>query len=74
VASPSDELSDLREKMDEYRAAGLRLGWLILRVSRQVEIYSSGETQVLESPQTMSGDPVLPGFTLQLASVWNPPF
>ena len=33
VASPSDTLSGLREKMDEYRSCGLRLGWLILPAS-----------------------------------------
>jgi Uma2 family endonuclease len=74
VASPSDETSGLREKMNEYRDAGLWLGWLILPKSRQVEIYSPEEVQVLKQPRTVSADPVLPGFTLELGSVWNPRF
>jgi Uma2 family endonuclease len=74
VASPSDELSSLHEKMVEYREAGLRLGWLILPASRRAEIHSPAEVQVLQSPQTLRADPVLPGFKLELASVWNPPF
>ena len=74
VASPSDTRSDLREKMEEYRQAGLRLGWLILPPSQQVEIYTPGGLQTLDSPETLNGGPVLPGFTLELAFIWNPPF
>lgn len=74
VASPSDTISELREKMDEYRQAGLRLGWLILPTSKQVEIYTPAGMQVLASPETLTGDPILPGFKLELASIWNPPF
>ncbi len=74
VASPTDDVSTLRDKMDEYRQGGLCLGWLILPVPMQVEVYTAGEVEVLASPQTMTGGPVLPGLKLELASIWNPPF
>jgi Uma2 family endonuclease len=74
VASPSDEVAALREKMEEYRAAGVRLGWLILPDSKQVEIYTPTELQTLTTPEAVSGDPVLPGFRLELALIWNPLF
>ncbi len=74
VASPTDTPARLREKMDEYREAGLRLGWLLLPASRQVEIYTSKGVECLTSPEKLSGDPVLPGFKLVLDAVWNPPF
>jgi Uma2 family endonuclease len=74
VASPTDHVSHLREKMDEYRKAGLRLGWLILPASMQIEVYTASGVQVLASPKILTGDPVLPGFKLELASIWNPPF
>jgi len=74
VASPSDDVAALREKMEEYRAAGLRLGWLILPESKQVEIYTPAEVQTLTSPEAVTGDPVLPGFRLELALIWSPPF
>lgn len=74
VASPSDTISELKEKMEEYRQAGLRLGWLILPASKQVEIYTPTGIQVLAAPETLTGDPLLPGFKLELASIWNPPF
>ena len=74
VASRTDKLSDLREKMQEYLEAGLRLGWLILPRSTQVEIYARAGVQMLDAPEFLTGDPVLPGFKLDLASIWHPPF
>lgn len=74
VASPSDDASTLREKLKEYVGCGLRLGWLIVPAPTQVEIYTSDRVEVLSSPATISADPVLTGFTMELASIWNPPF
>ncbi|MGH9326852.1 MAG: Uma2 family endonuclease [Terriglobia bacterium] len=74
VASPSDDTSSLHEKMREYVECGLRLGWLILPTLTQVEIYSPAGAETLDSPVTINADPVLPGFTLELASIWSPPF
>jgi len=74
VASPSDGRSDLREKMEEYRASGLELGWAILPASKEVEVYTHSKVEVLASPPSLTGDPVLPGFTLDLSAIWNPPF
>jgi Uma2 family endonuclease len=68
VASPSDEVSDLRAKMQEYLRAGLRLGWLILPASKQVEVYSP-TTEVLTSPEAVTGSPVLPSVKLELALI-----
>jgi Uma2 family endonuclease len=46
--------------MKEYIDNGVRLGILINRKSRQVEIYRPGkEVEVLESPATVSGEDVL---------------
>ncbi|TAF59096.1 MAG: Uma2 family endonuclease, partial [Oscillatoriales cyanobacterium] len=39
LLSPSDSLKETQDKMKEYRDNGARLGWLINRKSRQVEIY-----------------------------------
>ena len=57
--------------MKEYRDHGARLGLLINRKNRQVEIYRQNqEVEVLESPTTISGEDVLPGFILNLESIW----
>ncbi len=71
LLSPSDSLRDTQEKMREYRDNGARLGWLIHRKSRQVEIYRIGkEVEVLESPVSLSGEDILPGFVLNLEAIW----
>ena len=71
LLSPSDSLKETQDKMKEYLDNGVRLGWLINRKSRQVEIYRKGqEIEVLESPITLSGETVLPGFVLNLESIW----
>ncbi|MFW6360104.1 MAG: Uma2 family endonuclease, partial [Chroococcales cyanobacterium] len=59
------------EKMREYCENGTRLGWLINRQAKQVEIYRQGkEVEVLDSPTTLSGENVLPGFVLTLEKIW----
>ncbi|MEG3846195.1 Uma2 family endonuclease [Microcoleus sp. herbarium19] len=71
LMSPSDSLKETQDKMKEYRDNGAVLGWLINRKSRQVEIYRPHqEVEVLESPATVSGEDVLPGFILNLESIW----
>jgi Uma2 family endonuclease len=76
VASPSDRLSDLLEKMEEYQQCGLPLGWLVLPKRKQVRVYAStaAAALVLESPERVNADPVLPNFTLELVKIWEPPF
>ncbi len=71
LRSPSDSLKLLQEKMQEYIENGTRLGWLINRKNRQVEIYRQGrEKEILENPTTLSGEDVLPGFVLNLSLIW----
>jgi len=71
LMSPGDSLSTTREKMVEYIANGAQLGWLINRKKRQVEIYRpQQEVEILDNPQTVSGENVLPGFVLDLATIW----
>ena len=59
---------DLQEKMQEYIDNGVRLGWLIEPKAKTVEIYRQGQAvEILQSPKTLSGEDVLPGFVLELA-------
>ncbi|MCC5637820.1 Uma2 family endonuclease [Nostoc sp. CHAB 5844] len=72
LRSPSDNLKPLQEKMAEYmREPGIQLGWLIDRKHRRVYIYRPGVPgETLENPMTVSGEPVLPGFILNLSKIW----
>lgn len=71
LRSPSDNLETLQAKMQEYLDNGTELGWLIDRSQQQVYIYRPEiPIEVLENPATISGDPVLPGFVLDLKDIW----
>ena len=73
VRSPTDSLSTLQEKMKEYLANGTQLAWLIDPESRRVQVYRAGGTvEILDRPDTLSGEQVLPGFVLDLTEVWDP--
>jgi Uma2 family endonuclease len=71
LMSPSDSLSLTQAKMQEYQDNGARLGWLINRRDKQVEIYRIGQSvEILEFPNTLSGEEVLPEFVLDLTLIW----
>jgi Uma2 family endonuclease len=71
LRSATDRLPPLREKMEEYKANGVRLGWLINPKDRQVEIYRQGQdVEVMQSPTILSGENVLPGLTIDLGSIF----
>jgi Uma2 family endonuclease len=72
LRSASDRLRVLLNKMSEYIANGASLGWLIDPSKRQVYVYRPGEEVViLDNPETVSADPLLPGFTLNLTELWS---
>lgn len=64
--------------MAEYLANGAQLGWLIDPIQRKVYVNRPSARpnaplliEELDDTATVSGDPVLPGFTLRLADVWE---
>ena len=71
LRSETDRLSTLQKKMAGYIANGARLGWLIDPLEKQVFVYRpDAPVEHLKEPATLSGEPVLAGFTLDLARVW----
>jgi Uma2 family endonuclease len=71
LRSESDTLSSLQTKMQEWIDNGVRLGWLIDRKHRRVYIYRPGvDVECLDNPATVSGEPVLPGFVLDMSKIW----
>lgn len=71
LRSSSDTLSSLQEKMQEYLSNGISLGWLIDRKNCQVYVYRPHQdVEILNNPETVKGDPELPGFGLQMAKIW----
>ncbi|MCC3409406.1 MAG: Uma2 family endonuclease [Microcoleus sp. PH2017_10_PVI_O_A] len=71
LRSTTDSLEKLRAKMRLYMKNGSRLGWLLDRKNRQVEISRQGrEVEILDAPRTVSGEDVLPGFVLDLTEIF----
>ncbi|AFY80929.1 Uma2 family endonuclease [Oscillatoria acuminata] len=67
LRSRTDPLKQLQDKMQEYLNSGLKLGWLINPQTQQVEIYRPTQpVETLQLPTRLSGENILPGFTLDL--------
>ncbi|HKC66000.1 MAG TPA: Uma2 family endonuclease [Pyrinomonadaceae bacterium] len=72
LRSRTDSLKMLKAKMQEYIDNGAQLGWLLDPAERKVHVYHPGATvKILNDPKSVSGDPLLPGFTLDVQSLWN---
>jgi Uma2 family endonuclease len=70
LRSKSDRLKPIQDKMTEFIKNGVRLGWLIDPYKKQVHIYrKNGEIEILENPETVSGEDVLEGFELDLEEI-----
>ena len=70
--SPSDSLRELQNKMKEYLSCGVRLGWLINPDETKVEIYRQDQQkEILENPQTLSGEDVMPDLVVDLTEIWG---
>ena len=71
LMSPTDNLTDVQSTMQEYLDNGVKLGWLLNRKTKQVEIYHLGQPKnVLQQPNQVFGDPILPDFRLRLDDFW----
>jgi Uma2 family endonuclease len=67
ILSPSNTAGEMTRKRGEYFDGGVRLVWEINPHSRTVRVYTRPDDyQDLADPDTLSGDPALPGFTLPL--------
>lgn len=72
LVSETDDVEDTQAKMQEYLANGLLLGWLINPKAQQVIIYRPHQApEILQSPTSLSGEDVLPGFILNLQPIFS---
>ena len=67
IMSGTDTLPPLQRKMERYIANGALLGWLIDPYRRRVHVYRPDtDTETLEDPESVSADPVMPGFVFEV--------
>lgn len=71
LKSATDSLKTLQDKMQEYLENGVSLGWLINAQEKQIYIYQK-DNQVfcVSNSVTIKGEPLLPGFVLDLSTIW----
>lgn len=75
VQSPDDTIKEMREKAIYYLANGAKLVWLVYPRKRIIEIYhANGDIDILHDGDTLSGEDVLPGFTLAVGDIFADPF
>ena len=67
VRSRTDNLADGLAKMQEWMAGGAKLGWYLDPYEIRAYIFRPGRAvEVLENPETLSGEDVLPGFVFEV--------
>lgn len=70
LRSEDQSLTELREKMDEYRDCGCRLGWLIDPQNRRTYVYSeNGDIQTVPFEEALLGGEVMPGLEVRLGEI-----
>jgi Uma2 family endonuclease len=75
LRSASDSLAELQAKMREYIENGAQLGWLLDPSTRRVYVYKAdGTVDQIDDAETIAGDPLMPGFVLNLRGVWEADF
>ena len=73
VVSPNETVYELTDKINDFRSARTPLIWVIVPESRQATIYrADGSVSLITDPGELSGEGVLPGFTMPLAAVLPP--
>jgi Uma2 family endonuclease len=71
LRSETDRLSDLQDKLVEYMNNGALLGWIVDPFNKTVHFYHPNqEPEILQNPAKVSGEPVLPGFVLDLREIF----
>jgi Uma2 family endonuclease len=71
LRSRTDSLQFLQKKMQEYVDNGAQLGFLIDSKSKRVFVYRPNcPVECIDDGPTVSGDPELPGFVLNLKEIW----
>ena len=71
VVSPNDRSGQVQAKVEQWIEHGVKAVWLVHPERRSIMVYSSlSEVHVLHEGDTLTGDPVLPGFSCPVAEIF----
>jgi len=72
IRSESDSVQELKTKMKEYIDNGCRLAWLIDPKNKETHVYrTTGSNEVISFDKELSGEEVMPGFSIDLSKIFN---
>ena len=72
VVSPSDRRREVREKVEEWLRAGVRLVWVIYPVTRSADVYRCiDDVSHLSEDDVLDGEDVVPGFACRLGELFG---
>jgi Uma2 family endonuclease len=71
VVSPGDSASLIHDKVRDYLQAGTRLVWVVYPSSHTVAVHTAQGAETFSGDETLTGKPVLPGFSLAASEVFK---
>ena len=72
LRSPSDNLGELQNKMEQWVSNGVEIGWLVDPIERTVYVYRPGDSpDVHHEPTSVQGSGIMSGFELVMDRVWG---
>jgi Uma2 family endonuclease len=74
VLSPSNTDEEMEEKIEDYFSNGTRLVWIVDLPTKSVQVLESADrlkAKTLSIKDTLDGGPVLPGFQLPIATLFD---
>lgn len=71
VVSPGDRAGEIQQKAEEWLRAGVRLVWVLYPATRSAMAYhDDGTVRLLHADDTITAEPVLPGFACRLGDLF----
>jgi Uma2 family endonuclease len=74
IVSPTNYAAKVLEKVREYEQAGVGLVWVIYPSARELHVFDAGDRsgiRRLQGSDRLKGEPVLPGFQLDLTMLFG---
>ncbi|MGH2516697.1 MAG: Uma2 family endonuclease, partial [Ktedonobacterales bacterium] len=70
VASSGDRLTEVRDKIQMWLDAGVRLVWAVFPAQRVIEVWRQGQSErALRAGDTLEGEDVVPGFSVPVREI-----
>lgn len=72
IVSPSERISDIRAKLNDYLAAGTRQVWLVFPDTEQVTVHHpDGKSLTYNKDQSICVGDLLPDFTFNVGEIFE---